>query len=96
MVLEDFINQILIEKGYTAKVTDKAIYDQLIKDGVEKLEDKLKYCMFEAIPEKDMPEFDRLMDLDDADKLQSFISRVIPNLAELQSQALIDFKNNYF
>ena len=95
-MLEDLIKKILTDKGLIPPKITQPVYEEMLKDGVEKLEDKLKFVMFEAIPEKDMPEFDRLIDQDDAGKLQAFISRTIPNLQELQAQAILDFKDNYF
>jgi len=62
MVLENFVRQILIDKNYPDRVTDKAVYEELIRDGVERLEEKLKYCIFEAMPENEYPEFNRLME----------------------------------
>jgi hypothetical protein len=96
MTFENIVEQILKDKGYSPSKLGQDIYNEFVSDGVAKLQEKINYSIFEAIPESELDSFNDLAEKGDGTKLQAFILKAVPNTSELTAQAIKDFTDNYF
>ncbi|MFA5230179.1 MAG: DUF5663 domain-containing protein [Candidatus Paceibacterota bacterium] len=67
-----------------------------IKDDLKsRAENYINISILKNIPESKLDEFEKLLDENDAGKIQSFCAENIPDLNQVTAMALINFRDSY-
>jgi nicotinate-nucleotide pyrophosphorylase len=90
----DFIDRLMEAKGL-ADESDPEMTAKIKADLEEMLNRKIDAVILENMPEDKLEEFEKIIDEDDAEKLKNFVSQNIPNLDEVITTCLWEFRNAY-
>jgi nicotinate-nucleotide pyrophosphorylase len=90
----DFIDRLMEAKGL-ADESDPEMTAKIKADLEEMLNRKIDAVILENMPEDKLEEFEKIIDEDDAEKLKNFVSQNIPNLDEVITTGLWEFRNAY-
>lgn len=92
--INTFVGSLIEEKGLT-NLDDKVI-DQMYKDLVSRVENRINAIIATNIPESSRDEFEKLIDSDATDEVvQNFCSEKIPDLQNLVATDLAKFQSIY-
>ncbi len=91
--LEDFARRLTEEKGLNA--LDKDILDQVQKDLIDRIEDRINAAILAKMPEEKLDEFNGILDTKDSHSIQEFCAKNIPDLDALVGATLMDFRQIY-
>lgn len=90
-----FVDRLVAEKNYPADL-EKEVVDQIKKDLLSRVEDRVNMVIISNLSEEKLGEFNKLLDENISDaEMQKFCSDNIPNLAQLVASELIVFKQSY-
>jgi hypothetical protein len=93
MELEQFVDQLLLEKGVQS--ADPGVQAQLKEDLLSRIEDRVQAAILENLPESELETFEGKLDTESEEGIQTYLRSVIPNFDEVIAQELLDFKNIY-
>lgn len=92
--LETFIDKLIEEKGL--EYLDEETLEQIRKDLLGRLEDRINATILENMPPANLEEFEKKLD-DEAsnEEIQTYCAEKIPNLQEIIAAELLVFKQTY-
>jgi hypothetical protein len=93
MELEQFVDQLILEKGLETE--DPEIHAQIKEDLLERVESRINAFILSNIQPQDLEEFDKILDEDSEEKTQAFIQSHIPNFDEKAATELLTFRSLY-
>ncbi len=91
--LSEFIDRLIEEKRFA--VTDTDVLRQIRSDLTERVEDRVNATILENIPTEKLEEFSAFLDRANAEQIQEYCRKNIPNLDELIAEALVGFRDTY-
>lgn len=74
---------------------DDEVYKQLRSNLVSQLEDCVNAAILNNIPEQELQEFRRILDVNSTEELLAFYARVIPNFQTIVVGEMLAFKNRF-
>lgn len=93
--LEEFVTSLIQEKNFPQDLNQE-VKDQIKKDLMTRLNDFLNAKLIASLPEKDIPEFEKILDeKPDLEKIQKFFSEKIPNFSSFLTQIFLEFRKTY-
>ncbi len=92
-VISQFIDKLLEEKGAAEMGTE--VLAQMKKDLETRLEDRINAVVLESIPGDKLEEFNALLDAGDAQNIDVFYKRNIPDMDSIVAKAFMDFRSLY-
>lgn len=91
--LSQFIDRLIEEKGMTN--LDRDVLDQVKKDLLSRLEDRINAVILANIPPENLEFFEKMLDRSDEKEIQSFCQRNIADLDNLVAAELVSFRKTY-
>ncbi len=91
--LSEFVDRLIEEKRFS--VTDTDVLRQIRSDLTERVEDRVNATILENIPTEKLEEFSTFLDRANAEQIQEYCRKNIPNLDELIAEALVGFRDTY-
>lgn len=93
--LKTFVDRLVEEKKYPENL-EQGIIDQIKKDLLSRVEDRINAVIINNLSEDKLDEFTKLLDSNISDgEMQKFCSDNIPELSQLLASELIVFKQTY-
>lgn len=93
LTLDAFADRLVNEKGLEG--LDPEVKEQVTKDLINRLADRVNAALLENLPREKMAEFNSLLEENDEAKIQLFVSTSIPHGDEVIAQALMSFRETY-
>lgn len=93
--IEDFVAEILKEKNSDLKDVSTEVFEQLKKDLVSRLEDRINVAILSKLPENKLDDFEKVLDEGDQDKMQKFLTENVSDLETVVALELINFRKLY-
>ncbi|MFA4826684.1 MAG: DUF5663 domain-containing protein [Candidatus Shapirobacteria bacterium] len=91
--LEEFAEKLLVEKGVGEM--DAEIRQQMKKDLVDRLEDRINATILEKMPPEKLEEFEKLVDAPSQEEMTKFCAENIPDLDQMIAAELVSFRTTY-
>ncbi|HTH93206.1 MAG TPA: DUF5663 domain-containing protein [Candidatus Paceibacterota bacterium] len=91
--LDDFIDQIIKDKGLDSE--DPEVVAQIKSDLSDSVESRINAMIVTNIPEDKLPEFEKMLDSNDNEKIESYLLKTIPSFEEKVAIELAEFKAFY-
>jgi ATP phosphoribosyltransferase len=91
--INHFIDRLIQEKAL--ENIDAETMEQIRKDLADRIEDRINASILAKMPTEKLEEFDKILDSNDEEKIQSFCQANIPELNELIAGELMNFRNIY-
>ena len=91
--LNGFAESLLNEKGLTA--VDAETREQMKKDLVDRLEDRINAVVLEKMPPEKLEEFEKLVDASGQEEIAKFCAVNIPDLDQMIAAELVSFRTTY-
>ncbi|MEK9155050.1 MAG: DUF5663 domain-containing protein [Patescibacteria group bacterium] len=92
--LEQFVNNLLTEKGVTH--AEPAVMDEFRADLTTRVSERLNAEMVALLPSEKVEELNDLLDADvEPDTLREFFMTNVPSYQEVFARTLIDFRTSY-
>lgn len=91
--IEEFIDRLVAEKGYEDK--DPEVIAQIKADLLESIGDQMDAMIIANMPENKLPEFEKILDTKDQEKIRTYIREQISDIDEKTAVVLLTFKNSY-
>jgi hypothetical protein len=91
--LQQFVEGLVKEKGLTN--LEKEILDQVKKDLLSRLEDRINAVILANIPPENLEFFEKMLDRSDEKEIQSFCQRNIADMDNLVAAELASFRKTY-
>lgn len=91
--LREFAERLLVEKNLSN--VDDEIKEQMKKDLVERLEDRINVIILERMPPEKLEEFEVVVDEADSEEINRFCVANIPDLDQIVAAELISFRTTY-
>lgn len=91
--LQDFVERLMTEKGYRTLSAEAEA--SLKQELLQLVNDKINATIVGHIPESKQEEFGNLIDGADDAQLQEFIIAQVPNLQEIVSSTLLEFRRAF-
>ena len=93
MELEDFVDQLLAEKGLDSE--DPEVKAQLKEDLLDRIETRLNGLILSNLSEADLESFEKVLDEGSDEKTQEFIREHIADFDQKAAAELLTFKTVY-
>lgn len=91
--LEEFAEKLLREKGVDDM--DPEVTEQMEKDLVERLEDRINVMILEKMPPEKIEEFEKLVNTGGQEEIVRFCEANIPDLSQVVAAELVSFRTTY-
>lgn len=92
--INTFVDELIEAKNLVG--IDGQVLDQMKKDLLDRVENRINAVIATNMPESAQDEFEKLVDSDSSDEeVTKFCSEKIPNLTELISTDLVQFRSVY-
>jgi len=92
--INTFVDELIEAKNLVG--IDGQVLDQMKKDLLDRVENRINAVIATNMPESAQDEFEKLVDSDSSDEeVTKFCSEKIPNLTELISADLVQFRSVY-
>lgn len=92
-VIREFAKKLLEEKQLTN--VDAEVFEQIENDLIERIEDRINMTILAHMPEENLVEFEKLLDLNSTEEIQFFCEKHIPHIQEILSADLLAFRKTY-
>jgi hypothetical protein len=91
--LEDFAEKLLKEKG--TQGIESTTLEQLKKDLLTRLEDRINATVVAALSPQQLEEFEKMLDGANEKKLRDFAEKHVPDLDQRIASQLLEFRATY-
>ena len=92
-VLEQFVSRLVEEKGFPE--LEPEVLQQIKADLGERAENRIHAAILEHMPEGRLEEFEKKLDMGNAEEVQTFCRENVPDFDEVVAGALMDFRRVY-
>lgn len=91
--IDDFVSKLVEEKGFDEK--DPLVIEQIKSDLLERIEDRVNAMIVRNLKVEDLDEFEKALDQNDEQALESFVQMHIPDINEKVAAELLAFRSVY-
>src|SRR5436190_2207104 len=91
--LEVYVERLVSEKGMEG--LDPEILKEVKADLMDRLENRLNATIIANMPAEKLGEFEKILDTDDAKKMQEFTAAQIPDLEQVLALEMLNFRESY-
>lgn len=88
-----FIDRLVEEKKF--ENLDSEVVKQIKIDLADRVEDRINASILEHMPSDKLEDFNKLLDSEDAEKIQLFCQENIQDLDNVIARELLDFRSSY-
>jgi hypothetical protein len=88
-----FVDRLVEEKKF--ENLDLEVLDQIKADLNDRVEDRINAVILEHMPPDKLEDFNKLLDSEDAEKIQLFCQENVKNLDNVIAKGLLDFRSSY-
>ena len=93
MELEQFVDQLIAEKGFDTE--DAEVKAQLREDLLERIENRMNALILSNLKPEDLDAFEKVLDIGSDESTQQFIQQHIPDFEEKAAAELLNFRSIY-
>lgn len=87
--IREFLEGILRDAGYGE------VREEMVQDLSAQLDSSLTATTLEHMPDRHLDEFNRLVERGDSVAVNAFAQRVVPNMQQINMEAVIEFRRSY-
>lgn len=88
-----FVDRLVEEKKI--ENLDLEVLDQIKADLSDRVEDRINASILEHLPPDKLDDFNKLLDSEDAEKIQLFCQENVKDLDNVIAKELLDFRSSY-
>ncbi len=92
-ILGNFIDEILHDKNFGD--LEPEIYAEMKADFMQQLETRIQVAIFTALPKDKLDTFDAMTETASDAEIQEFCAAHVPNMAELLTKEMLEFRRLY-